>query len=135
MAEFAILFLLGAARHLGEALTFLRGESIKPATLNLALSGKTVCVVGLGSIGLCFVERLRPFGVKIVATDEHPENAPPDVTGYPVDQLEVAVAHADSVVICVRASKENEDLINAAILWAMKRGASHPYQHCSRDAH
>jgi phosphoglycerate dehydrogenase-like enzyme len=123
VAEFAILLLLGAARHLGEALTSLRGESIKPPTLNLALSGKTVCVVGLGSIGLCLVERLRPFGVKMVATDERPKNAPPDVTAYPADQLEVAVAHADFVVICVRASKENEDLINAAILRAMKRGA------------
>ena len=34
-----------------------------------------------------------------------------------------AVAHADFVVICVRASKENENLINAAQLAAMKRGA------------
>jgi phosphoglycerate dehydrogenase-like enzyme len=90
---------------------------------NLALSGKTVCIVGLGSIGQRFVERLRPFGVKMVATDEHPENAAPDVTAYPPDQLEIAVAHADFVVICVRASKDNEDLIDAAIFRAMKRGA------------
>jgi phosphoglycerate dehydrogenase-like enzyme len=86
------------------------------------MSGKTVCIVGLGTIGQKLVERLRPFGVKLVATDEHPENAPADVTAYPADQLNTAVAQADFVVICVRASKENENLVNAAALAAMKRG-------------
>jgi phosphoglycerate dehydrogenase-like enzyme len=123
VAEFAILLLLGASRHLGEALASLHDESVKPHRLNAALSGKTVCIVGLGSIGEQLVDRLRPFGVKIVATDEHPEHAPADVTAYPAYQLNTAVAHADFVVVCVRASKENENLINASVLGAMKRGA------------
>jgi len=123
VAEFAVLLLLAAARHLREALASLQEEPVGPPTLNLSLSGKTVCIVGLGTIGQKLVDRLRPFGVKIVATDEHPEDAPADVTAYPADQLTTAVAHADFVVICVRASKENEDLINAAHLAAMKRGA------------
>jgi phosphoglycerate dehydrogenase-like enzyme len=123
VAEFALLLLLGAARHLGEALTSLQGGPARPPTLNLSLSGKTVCIVGLGTIGQQVVDRLRPFGVKMVATDEHPENAPADVTSYPADQLNTAVAHADFVVVCVRASKENENLINAAVLASMKPGA------------
>jgi phosphoglycerate dehydrogenase-like enzyme len=123
VAEFAVLLLLSAARHLGEALASVRGVAAKPLKLGLALSGKTVCIVGLGSIGQKLVERLRAFKVKIVATDEHPENAPADVTAYPADRLQFAVADADFVAICVRASRENEDLINAAILRSMKRGA------------
>jgi phosphoglycerate dehydrogenase-like enzyme len=59
----------------------------------------------------------------MVATDEHPENAPADVTAYSADQLNTAAAHADFVVICVRASKKNENLINAGVLAATKRGA------------
>jgi phosphoglycerate dehydrogenase-like enzyme len=123
VAEFAVLLLLGVARHLGEALRSLQGDPVRSPTLNLSLSGKTVCIVGLGTIGQQLVDRLRPFGVKIVATDEHPENAVADVTTYPADQLKTAVAHADFVVLCVRASKENENLINAAALASMKRGA------------
>ena len=123
VAEFAVLLLLGAARHLGEALTSLHGGPVTPPTLSLALRGKTVCIVGLGTIGQQLVDRLRPFGMKMIATDEHPDNAPADVTAYPANQLNTAVAHADFVVICVRASKENENLINAAALAAMKRGA------------
>jgi phosphoglycerate dehydrogenase-like enzyme len=61
--------------------------------------------------------------MKMIATDEHPENAPADVHAYPADELNTAVAHADFVVICVRASKENENLIDAAALAAMKRGS------------
>jgi len=123
VAEFAILLMVGAARHLGEALASASGNAFRPRQVNLALSGKTVCIVGMGSIGRQLVDRLRPFGMKMIATDEHPENAPADVTAYPADQLEAAAAHADFVVICVRASKENENLINAAILCAMRRGA------------
>lgn len=123
VAEFAVLLLLGASRHLGQALQSLHDNAVKPSRLNPALSGKTVCVVGLGSIGKLLVDRLRPFGMKIVATDEHPDHAPADVTAFPADQLEAAVAHADYVVVCVRASKENDNLINASVLRAMKRGA------------
>jgi len=123
VAEFAILLLLGAARHLGEALAGLHGHPVKQRQLDLALSGKTVCIVGLGGIGREIVDRLRPFGVKIVATDEHPEHAPNDVRAYAADQLKTAVADADFIVICVRASKENENLINAEILAATKHRA------------
>jgi len=94
VAEFAVLLLLGAARHLGEALRSIQGGPVRPTTLNLSLSGKSVCIVGLGTIGRQLVDRLRPFGVKMIATDEHPENAPADVTAYPADQLNTAVAHA-----------------------------------------
>lgn len=123
VAEFAVLLMLGAARHLGVVLKSLQENPVRPATLNLSLSGKSVCIVGLGTIGRQLVERLRPFGVTFVATDEHPENAPDGVTAYPADQLNAAVSHADFVVICVRASKKNENLIDAAALASMKRGA------------
>ena len=123
VAEFAVLLMLGAARHLGQALTSLQGGPARPPTLSLSLSGKTVCIVGLGTIGQQIAERLRPFGLKMIATDEHPENAPADVIAYPADQLKTAVAHADFVVVCVRASEENENLISPAVLASMKRGA------------
>ncbi len=123
VAEFAILLLLGASRHLGEAVESLRNDAVKLSRLNPALKGKTVCIVGLGSIGRQLVDRLRPFGVRIIATDEHPELAPSDVIAFPAEKLETAVADADYVVVCVRASKENENLINAFMLRAMRRGA------------
>jgi phosphoglycerate dehydrogenase-like enzyme len=59
----------------------------------------------------------------MLATDEHPEDAPAGVTAFSADKLEMAVADADFVVVCVRASKENEGLMSASVLRSMKRGA------------
>ena len=98
VAEFAILLLLGASRHLGQVIESVHGGPTYPPQIHPALNGKTVCIVGLGSIGRQIVDRLRPFGVLMVATDEHPENSPVDVTAIPADKLELAVAVADYVV-------------------------------------
>jgi D-3-phosphoglycerate dehydrogenase len=59
----------------------------------------------------------------MLATDEHPEDAPDGVTAFSADKLQVAVADADFVVVCVRASRENEGLMSASVLRSMKRGA------------
>ncbi len=45
------------------------------------------------------------------------------VTIYPARELKRAVANADYVVICVPGSRQNENLIDAAVLEAMKSGA------------
>jgi len=123
VAEFAILLLLAASRRLGAVLKSESGHEFHTTQVHPSLSGKTVCIVGLGSIGEQIVERLRPFAVTMVGTDEHPENAPPDVKAYSPDRLHEAVADSDFVVLCVPGSKANENLINAHVLHAMKRGA------------
>ena len=123
VAEFAVLLLLAASRRLGAYLQANRDAAVQPPKILPALSGKTVCIVGLGDIGERLIERLRPFDMRITATDGHPEHAPRDVTAYPADQLAEAVVDADYIVLCVRASKENENLIDAPILSRMKQGA------------
>ncbi len=123
VAEFAVLLMLGAARHLNQYLQPARNADQRPSLIQPALSGKTVCIVGLGAIGEQLIDRLRPFGMKIVATDEHPKHAPKDVKAYAANELPAALETADFVVVCVRASKENENLINAQMIGLMKRGA------------
>jgi phosphoglycerate dehydrogenase-like enzyme len=122
VAEFAVLLMLGAARHLQQVVR-LREDSAGSLGIAPALSGKTVCVVGLGNIGRLLVDRLRPFGMRILATDHHPDRAPADVRAFSSEQLHTAVAEADYVVVCARAGKENENLIDRTAMEAMKRGA------------
>ena len=123
VAEFAVMLLLGTARHLGEALQASRDHAVDPPRMNHALQGKTVAIVGMGSIGLLLAERLHPFGVTLVATDGHPERAPEYVRVYRPDQIPEAIAEADYVVLCVRADEHNENLFDAAMLGRMKQGA------------
>jgi phosphoglycerate dehydrogenase-like enzyme len=123
VAEFAILLLLGASRDLQGTLRSLHEPNVPAPRVHRALNGKTICVVGLGSIGMQVVDRLRPFGVLLIATDEHPENAPQDVVAFRPDQLLLAVADADYVVVCARASKDNENLFDGKIVRGMKPGS------------
>jgi phosphoglycerate dehydrogenase-like enzyme len=79
--------------------------------------------VGFGAIGHLLAERLRPFGMYLLATGDHPGAGPSDVTVYPHDELLAAVAAADYVVVCAPATPQNENLIDETVLGAMKRGA------------
>jgi phosphoglycerate dehydrogenase-like enzyme len=123
VAEFAVMLLIGASRRLLEAIQSEADQRPAVGTSNKALSGKRICIVGLGSVGRHLVDRLRPFGMTIVATNQDPSKLMADVTVYPAGELKHAVTNADYVVICVPGSSENENLINAQILGAMKRGA------------
>ena len=123
VAEFAVMLLLAASRRLTQALRSTHDHRVEPPRMNRALQGKTVAIVGMGSIGLLLAERLEPFGVKLVATDGHPEKAPKSVKVYKPDEIPEAIAEADYVVLCVRADADNEDLFNAEMIGRMKKGA------------
>jgi len=126
VAELAVLLMLAASRRLNAELAFTRDRTTprpeKPQ-INKALVGKTVCIVGLGGIGDLLVERLRGFGMVLTGVDGHPERAPAGVKAYGSDALHEAVAAADYVVLAVPGTKENANLIDAAVLKAMKQGA------------
>ncbi len=126
VAEFAMLLMLAASRRLNEEMAFTRGDGEtrpeKPGP-NRALFGKTVCIVGLGGIGDLLVERLRGFGMVLTGVDNHPEQAPAGVKAYRQEELTTALTDADYVVLAVPATKDNENMINANVLAAMKQHA------------
>src|SRR4029077_6855692 len=65
VAEFAVLLMLGASRHLQQVVP-LREDSAGSLGIPPAMSGKTGCIVGLGNIGKLLVDRLRPFRMRIL---------------------------------------------------------------------
>jgi phosphoglycerate dehydrogenase-like enzyme len=123
VAEVALMLMLGASRHLNQVLLPLRENGVEVPGITAALYGKKVCIVGLGTIGRLLADRLKPFGVKIAATDDHPKQIVADVTVFHTDQLKAAVSDADYVVLCVRATRDNKNLVNTETLNAMKKGA------------
>lgn len=123
VAEWAVLLLLAASRDLGLALQSERETSGNPERPAQALFGKTVCVIGLGGIGRELVDRIRPFGVHLTVVDPRPERAPADADAFEPGDLKLAITTADYVVLCVPATPQNENLIDAGTLAAMKRGA------------
>jgi phosphoglycerate dehydrogenase-like enzyme len=125
VAELAVLLMLAVSRRLNEEMAVTNDHTQVSAKLevNRALFGKTACIVGLGGIGDLLIERLRGFGMILMGVDNHPENAPNGVKGYGRDELKLAAADADYLVLSIPGTKDNENMIDATVLAAMKKNA------------
>ena len=92
-----------------------------------ALSGKTVGIVGLGSIGRALVKRLRPFDVHLIGVEQNePERIREELAlewvGGPEDLADL-LRKSDFVVLCVPLTKENTHIMDSNTFSAMKQGA------------
>jgi len=125
VAEHAVLLMLAVSRRLYEELAVTYGHAQVPTKLEVsrALFGKTACIVGLGGIGDLLVERLRGFGMILIGVDNHPEHAPNGVKGYGHDDLKLAAAVADYLILAIPGTKDNENMIDKTVLSTMKRNA------------
>ena len=123
VAEFTVLLLMAAARRLGTALASTRDPSVKKPGDAQTLLGKTVCIVGVGSIGEKIAQRLLGFGVSIIGVDRTPLMAPRQIPTRPLENLDDALAEADFVVLSIRADSKNKHMFNAERFKAMKTGA------------
>jgi len=84
------------------------------------LAGKTILIVGYGSIGAAIEARMNPFGVTIIriARSARPED---DVVA--IEELHRHLPNADVVVLIVPLTQATLGLIGAAEIGLMKRGA------------
>ena len=84
------------------------------------LAGKTVLIVGYGSIGAAVEARLAPFGVKILRVAR---SARPVPEVHSINHLQDLLPQADIVVLIVPLTAETRGLIGAAEIRLMKPGA------------
>jgi phosphoglycerate dehydrogenase-like enzyme len=84
------------------------------------LAGKTVLIVGYGSIGAAIEARLIPFGVKILRIAR---SARPVPEVHAVADLRKLLPEADVVVVIVPLTDDTRGLIGAPELGLMKHGA------------
>ena len=126
VAELAVLLMLAASRRLNEELAITHGSArsgSEKREVNRVLSGKTACIVGLGGIGTVLIEILRGFGMILTGVDNHPEHAPDGVRAYGHNELKIAAADADYLVLAIPGTKENENMIDETVLAKMKKNA------------
>jgi phosphoglycerate dehydrogenase-like enzyme len=84
------------------------------------LAGKTVLIVGYGSIGAAIEARLNPFGVEIQRVARSAKSEP-EVSS--VSELHRLIPEADVIVIIVPLTEETRGMFGTAELGLMKRGA------------
>ena len=88
---------------------------------------KTLCIVGMGSIGRAIAGRARPFGMRIFGVKrtvrEDDEAWGYADTLYPTAELQTALGEADYVAVTLPGTPETRHLIDAGAIAAMRQGA------------
>jgi phosphoglycerate dehydrogenase-like enzyme len=84
------------------------------------LAGKTVLIVGYGSIGAAIEARMAPFGVNIVRVARTAKTAP---EVHAIGELDRLLGQADVVVLIVPLTAQTTGMIGEAQIARMKPGA------------
>ncbi|XP_023737480.1 uncharacterized protein LOC111885455 isoform X2 [Lactuca sativa] len=134
-AEMAIYFMLGLLRKQNEMQIAVRQKKLGEPVGD-TLQGKTVFILGFGNIGIELAKRLRPFGVKILATKRSwpsflPNNSNSTEATSQNDLVDEKGSHediyefakiSDIVVCCLRMNSETAGVINNKFISSMRKG-------------
>jgi D-2-hydroxyacid dehydrogenase (NADP+) len=87
------------------------------------LEGRTVCVVGLGTLGRGIASRASALGMRVTGVKRTVEPVPDVERVHPNDELLAAVADADFVALACPLTDETHHLVDGAALAAMDEDA------------
>ncbi len=120
-AELTIGHMLSLARHIPQAHEALSaGQWKRSAYTGTELYEKTIGIIGLGRIGALISERLRGFGVTILAYDPYVTAARAQQLGVQLVSLEELLQQADFLTIHMPKTPETTGMIAAEQLRMMK---------------
>lgn len=90
------------------------------------LDGKTLCIVGLGTIGKMIAVAASGFGMHLVGVSKNISKCPPNLSelkAFTAPDLHEALALADFSILVLPLNDETENIIDQDAFSAMKRGA------------
>ncbi len=125
-AEHTVALMLALARKIPAAdRSTKQGHWERSRFLGQELHGKTLGVLGLGSIGMRVAMRANAFGMDILAFDKHLSKHSPALTetGAELVPLDALLRRADFVCNHLPATEQTKGLINYANLRKMKQTA------------
>jgi D-3-phosphoglycerate dehydrogenase len=120
VAEHAIAMLLSLFNNICTANREVReGKWIREDNRGVELMGKTVGIIGYGNMGSAFAERLKGFGVTILAYDKYRNNFGNDLVQE--TSLEKIFAEADILSLHTPLTDETRYLINDEFINRFKK--------------
>jgi len=122
VAELAMGLLLALARQIPEAAQAVR-LGTWPRLNGVSLEGKTIGILGLGTIGRELARRLAGFDCHILAYDPYPDEAFAAAHGVALESLDDVIANSDFVSLHLPLLPETRGLVNREFLAKMKTGA------------
>ena len=123
-AELAIAHLFSLSRALPEAdRTTREGQWLRSKFMGSEVTGKTIGIVGFGTIGRLVAERARGLKLRVLGFD--PFVNPQTFADYGVERVELdaLLAQADYVTLHCPMTNDTRNLLSAERLQLMKKGA------------
>lgn len=122
VCELAFALMLSVARSVPELDSAVkRGEW--PRSEGIELAGRTLGIVGLGTIGKKLALRARAFEMKVLAYDPYFDGAFATAAGIERASLDELFAVSDFVSLHLPYDETTRHIVNAGRIASMKRGA------------
>ena len=123
VAEHTLGLMLAMARSIPQAAVSTKsGHWAAAHYIGTELRGKTLGIVGLGSIGQEVVRRAKAFEMKIIANDPYVNSQTAADLGVTLRPLSELFAQSDYITLHVALTLETFALLNAAAFAKMKKG-------------
>lgn len=123
VAEHTMGLMVAMARNIPQATSSTKaGKWEKKKFLGHELRGKTLGVVGLGSIGREVVRRAKPFEMRIIGSDPYVSSKTAADLGIELVKLEDLYAQSDYITLHVALTSETVQMLNDKAFAQMKPG-------------
>jgi D-3-phosphoglycerate dehydrogenase len=122
VAELAIGLMLSLARNLPVAFQATKAGEW-PRLSGLTLEGKTIGLIGFGTIGQQVARLLSGFNCTILAYDPVIRQAPPEVPNVQILSSEEVIQRSDFLSLHCALTAETKAMVNAEFLAQMKPGS------------
>lgn len=122
-AEFGLALILVLAKKIAESLS-AKGERRWEELGAEEISGKTLGIVGLGTIGSELARRGKPLGLRVIATKRHTGLKPDYVDElWSPEELKRLLSQSDFVVVTLPSVPATQGILGEEELRCMKRTA------------
>jgi D-2-hydroxyacid dehydrogenase (NADP+) len=125
IAEYVVMMLLAIAHRLPQLLELQRERTWQPLR-GTELGGRTVGILGYGSIGSEIAGLLEPFGTRVLATRRRPQLGAGDRTNVEIfgdDAMDRVLGESDVVVLTAPLTDDTAGMIGGPQLQAMRESA------------
>ena len=122
VAEHALTLMLAAARKIPQHQKELQAGRWTRIPM-IQLHGKTLGIIGFGSIGRQLASLAKGIGMEVLAWTFHPDAVRPAPAGIRFVPLDHLISQADVISVHVRASEKTRHLLNRGAFSKMKPSA------------
>ncbi len=123
MAEHAVWAVLTLYRQRDTYMSNQAGHVWNKLRMIPELAGKTVCILGCGSVGTACAERFSAMGCRVIGVNRTPRENPAFERIFSFSGMAEALGIADIAVVTLPLNEETRHLMNAERFGQMKEGA------------